>query len=41
MVKLMKIITNLTVWHKGIGLVVEIYRLTKKLPKEEMYSLAD
>lgn len=41
MVKLMKTITNLTVWHKGIDLVVEVYRLIKKLPKEEMYSLAD
>ena len=38
---MMKSITNLTVWQKSIDLVVEIYRLVKKLPKEEMYSLSD
>lgn len=41
MIKLMKNVTDLTVWQKGIDLVVEIYRLVKKLPKEEMYSLSD
>ena len=38
---MIKIVTNLTVWQKSIDLVVEIYRLIKKLPKEETYSLAD
>lgn len=37
----MKNVTGLSVWQKGIVLVVEIYRLVKKLPKEELYSLSD
>ena len=32
---------GLIVWQKGMDLVVEIYRLVKKLPKEELYSLSD
>ena len=37
----MKNVTGLVVWQKGIDLVVEIYRLVKKLPKEENYALSD
>lgn len=32
---------DLIVWQKSMDLVEEIYRLTKSLPKEEMYSLSD
>ena len=32
---------DLTVWQKAIDLVVEVYRLTKKLPKEELYGLTN
>ena len=32
---------NLVVWQKSIDLVVEVYRLTKKFPSEELYSLTD
>lgn len=32
---------ELTVWKKAMELVKEIYTLTKKLPKEETYSLSD
>ena len=34
-------VTKIGAWKKSIDLVVEIYRLIKKLPKEENYSLAD
>ena len=30
---------DLTVWRKGMDLVVEVYRLAKKLPAEERYGL--
>ncbi len=30
---------DLLVWQKGLDLVVEIYLLTKKFPKEELYAL--
>ena len=30
---------DLVVWQKGIDLVVEVYRLTKLFPKEELYGL--
>jgi four helix bundle protein len=30
---------DLIVWQKAMDLVVEIYRLTKALPKEEIYGL--
>ncbi len=30
---------NLTVWQKGIDLVVAVYALTSKYPKEELYGL--
>lgn len=33
--------SDLLVWQKAMGLVVEIYELVKLLPKEEMYSLSD
>ena len=32
---------DLIVWQKSMDLTVEIYRLVKKLPKEELYSLSD
>lgn len=32
---------DLIVWKKSMELVKEIYMLTKKLPKEETYSLSD
>lgn len=30
---------NLDVWKKGIDIVMEIYNLTRQLPKEELYVL--
>lgn len=32
---------KLEVWNKSIDLVVLVYELIKKLPKEEMYALSD
>ena len=32
---------NLTSWHKAMDLTVEVYRLTKKLPKDELYDLTN
>ena len=32
---------ELSVWQKAIDLTVEIYRLTKDLPKEELYGLTN
>ena len=32
---------ELIVWQKSMDLLVEIYRLVKKLPKEETYALSD
>ena len=32
---------ELTVWQKSMDLVVEVYRLVRKLPKEELYALSD
>lgn len=32
---------DLSVWHRGIDLCIEIYELTKKLPREETYALSD
>ena len=32
---------DLLVWQKGMDLVCEIYRLTKLLPKEEIYGLCN
>ena len=32
---------DLIVWQKSIELVCEIYRITKSLPKEELYGLCD
>jgi four helix bundle protein len=31
--------TDLTVWQKAMDLTAQVYELTKKLPKEEIYSL--
>ncbi len=33
--------TDLHVWQEGHTLVLMIYRLTRSLPKEELYSLTD
>ena len=35
----MKDFKNLKVWQKGIKMVVEIYKSTKKFPQEELYGL--
>jgi len=32
---------NLKVWEIGMDLVEEVYRITKKFPKSEVYGLAD
>ena len=32
---------DLKVWQKAMDLTVEVYRLVKKLPKEETYALSD
>ncbi len=32
---------ELVVWQKAMDLAAEVYRLAKKLPKEERYALAD
>ena len=32
---------DLIIWQKSMDLVIEIYKLVKKLPKEETYSLSD
>ena len=32
---------NLIVWQKAMDLTADIYKLVKKLPKEELYSLSD
>ena len=32
---------ELQVWHKAIDLVVEIYKISKLLPKEEVYGISD
>lgn len=32
---------DLIVWQKAMELVAEVYRLVKKLPKEELYALSD
>ena len=31
---------ELTVWQKAMDLTIEIYRLVKKLPREELYDLS-
>ena len=31
---------DLLVWQKAIDLTVEVYRIVKKLPKEELYALS-
>ncbi len=32
---------NLVVWQKSMALTVNIYKIVKKLPKEEMFALSD
>ena len=32
---------ELQVWHKAMDLVVEIYKISKLLPKEETYGISD
>lgn len=34
-----KTFRDLVIWQKGIEVVIEIYRVTKKFPKEETYGL--
>jgi len=36
-----KSFTNLTAWQKGHQLVVAIYKITNKFPKEEVYGLTN
>lgn len=33
--------TELVVWQRGMGLVEEVYSLTKRLPQDERYALTD
>jgi len=35
----MSLYKNLTVWQKSMDLVLAVYRLTEKLPREELYCL--
>ena len=35
----MKSFTDLKVWNKGYGLVLEIYMITKKFPQDEKFGL--
>lgn len=32
---------NLEVWKRSLDLTADIYRLTKQLPKEELFGLSD
>ena len=32
---------DLIVWQRAMELVVEVYQLVKKLPKEELFALSD
>ena len=32
---------NLEVWKRSLDLTADIYRLTKRLPKEELFGLSD
>lgn len=32
---------DLIVWQKAMDLVVEVYQLVKKLPKEELFALSE
>lgn len=36
-----KSFTDLNVWQEGHKLVIEVYKLTKTLPQDQMFSLAD
>lgn len=36
-----KFFTDLDVWKEGHKLVIEIYRMSKKFPKSEMFGLTD
>ncbi|MCK9351241.1 MAG: four helix bundle protein [Candidatus Paceibacterota bacterium] len=36
-----KLFTDLIVWREGHKLAVLIYQMTRKFPREEMYSLSD
>jgi four helix bundle protein len=36
----MKTHKDLDIWKRGIGLVTEVYMLTKSFPKEETYGLS-
>lgn len=39
--KKIKSFTDLYAWQEGHSLVLDIYRLTKKFPKEELFGLAN
>jgi len=39
--KMIKDFKDLIVWQKAMDLVEEVYRLVKKLPKEELFALSD
>jgi four helix bundle protein len=39
MAKLIQSFRDLVVWQKGVDLVTEIYRLTQKFPKDELFGL--
>ena len=32
---------DLIIWQKGIDLVVEVYKIIKRFPREELYGLSD
>lgn len=36
-----KSFTDLTVWQKGHGLVLKVYKLTKSFPQEELFGLTN
>lgn len=40
-IKKIKSFTDLYAWQEGHSLVLDIYRLTKKFPKEELFGLAN
>ena len=37
----MKDFRDLTVWQKAMDLVTEVYKITKRFPRVELYALSD